>query len=176
MTEQSRHFRRASVVFLTVALLLNILVLTGLSVVVWRSAHYEFQPFRFPEQQVLNRLPGKGDVPAARLGDAIVVRATKCNTSDRTFNVTAIVSWASVDPPGSIYGFSAPGGSVSPGCVTRTFVNHVPDSAVEQMKTLLVSRPYVVWQIRGAQTAAIKNGATRVWTTEPFYIYPKETR
>lgn len=165
---------RAMQVFLIATIVFNLLILAAMSSLWWSSRNTEFQPFRFPEQQVLNRLPGKGDVPAAHVGDDIIVRGTKCNTSDQTFDVTAVVSWASVDPPGSLFSFSAPGGPTAPGCVTRTFVNHVPDTTVDQMENLLLTRPYVVWQFRGAQTAVAKNGATRVWSTEPFYIYPKK--
>lgn len=161
-------------VFLVFAIVVNVAVIVALSALWWTSRSHEFQPFRFPEQTVLNRLPGHGDQAAVRINQSIVIKGTKCNTSKRTFGTHGIKVWASIVPPGNSISFSAASGAMHPGCRTQTFVNVVPPTVVAQMEKLLQTRDYVVWQLRGTLTAEAENGSTRTWETEPFYVYPRE--
>ncbi len=152
---------------------LNFLIIIGLGVALYLSRNDEFQPFKFQPQTVLNRIPNHGSVPAAWLGDPVVVRGEKCNTSKRTFTTHSTKAWTSVSPPGNTISFTTAGKEIKPGCKTKVFINAVPPAVLAAMTELLKKLPYVVWQITGTVTAEVHNGATRSWHTEPFYIYKK---
>lgn len=155
---------------------INFMIIMALGFVLYTTRDTEFQPFQFDPQSVLNRIPGHGDVPAAWLGEPIVVRGRKCNTTDRTFTTHATKAWTSVSPPGNTISFTTAGKEIKPGCTTRVFVNAVPVAVLQTMAELLKTLPYVVWQVTGTVTAEVHNGATRSWQTEPFYIYPREPK
>jgi hypothetical protein len=164
-----------TVVIGLVVLNVLIIVVAVLSFTVF-SKPDEFQPFNLPQQNVLNRLPSHGSQPAMTVGSIVVVRGTKCNTTDSPVPYHGVAKdWASVDPPGSHYSQSAGAKVLPPGCHTKTYYNVMPPTVIRQVEVLLTSRSYVVWQLDGQLTAEHENGATRSWTTEPFYIYPKGT-
>jgi hypothetical protein len=172
--EGLKHDHVMRIALITMVAFNLVVIIALISLLYYSTRPSEFQPFEFPEQTVLNRLPGHGDTPAILIGQSVVVRAKKCNTSNQTFGVHGVKVWSSVSPPGNAIS-SGPlaGFPMKPGCVTKTFVNTVPVPVTEQMRALLKNRPYVVWQIRGTDTAEHEHGASRSWQTEPFYVYPK---
>ena len=55
----------------------------------------------YPEQRVLNRLPGLPDRPASTLRQDLSVRGTKCNRGSTDIAIAGTTTWVSIDPPGS---------------------------------------------------------------------------
>lgn len=171
--QQERRIDSATRNALFAIVAVNLIVIIVLGLALYETRRGEFQPFRFPEQKVLNRIPGHGDEPALWLGQPVVVRGEKCNVKDEAITVHGSKAWLSVLPPGNSVSTLTGSHVYKPGCVTRTFVNVVPSAVVAQMEELLRSRSYVVWQITGTLTSEHVRSSTRSWRTEPFYVYRK---
>jgi hypothetical protein len=134
-----------------------------------------FDPLRLTTPQiVLNRVPGV-EGPAVGGGEDLHVIVTKCNVSGKEVGVSGHSVWRTADPAGSfVEGTSGTAiRPATPRCVTKEFVNPIPEAVLARTRDLLAGGVRrVTWQLAGVDTPLHPTGVERAWTTEAFVMVP----
>lgn len=163
---------------LTLVLLVSTFVLMAATGwIVWRIIDGEPQDVldnKVP-QNVGNRLGGVSAViPAATLGEQISVTGTKCNRSGEPVQVSGVIYWQTVTPPGTTIPAGGGQSTRQPGCDTRTYMNPMPDKVRERTEQIVADdgRKWVEWQIVGHENVVGDRAArSAIWWTQPFRLY-----
>jgi hypothetical protein len=132
-------------------------------------------PLSFPVQIVINHSVKGVSYPSVILGDDVIVRSVKCNSSKKTLLVHGDKHWISITPAGTVLDNEVGVSTREPGCVSTTYINPMPLSVQQRNKALFAQGlKFVEWQIIGSE-APDDGSPPRSWRTETFRVYPPPT-
>lgn len=125
-------------------------------------------------QTVESRVNGVDyDGPAIRLGDKVVVHATKCLDLEQGIVTLGVTTQLTIQPGGIIETGAIAASFRRPGCFDQTFKNILYPSVATKIEALLdKGEPYVVMQITGFESPVDTKYAPAEWYTEQFRVYP----
>jgi hypothetical protein len=170
-----KYLRRRTIVVAAVTVLASAVVVCAS---VWVGARW-FGPERpwnplgaYPVQLV--DVPHGEELPVIRLGDVVPVTGTKC-VRDGPVQISGVLSWQAIDPPGGNIQVGTGERVQRTGCVTQTFENPIPPAVVEVIAAQHargLTDP--VWRITGTETPVngVRTGVPRVWVTDNFVVAP----
>lgn len=134
----------------------------------------------YPIQQVEGTLElADSAEPAIRLGEEIIVTATKCLKLNivEPVQVRAELSFVIVEPQRSVADSISGVGTREPGCTDFEFVNPVPEIVEETIQTRLDrGAEYVVMQLTGREVPFNEDGdgIAQTFRTVRFRVYPSD--
>lgn len=141
---------------------------------VWQDANRWDPLGNYPVQTLLT---ADGTTPIGEptyyLDDDITVRGVKCVDSDAPVQVSGVMSWTSIEPPGSIIEVGRGVATRDPGCTQATYSNPIPPAVMGRIAALVADGvEQSTWRISGVETPQRdgETGEQRAWSTPTFTI------
>lgn len=133
-----------------------------------------YDPLNFPQQTILNRIPGV-EGPAMYPTDHVQIEYKKCSSANTPLKVEVKVNAQELTPsrdvlPPLTYDFTEP-----PGCYTQDVSGPLGADVIQHIEAdFKVTHGQVqTWIITGTETPlGHQNAASHPWATEAFRVYP----